>query len=151
MPVSTRVTRVITLARKQDDRNLSELVQELRVAGLGIQVLFGFLLALPFAQGFRRLSGPERDLYLTCVVLSAVAVALLVGTRWTRKKPCYLSSGRPSLRRRAGPGRRPWPGLTLVNSRISILANIDIVTYRFSCDRQRSTPRQALRAGGPQA
>jgi hypothetical protein len=64
---------------QQDDRNLGELVQELRVAGLGIQVLFGFLLALPFAQGFHRLSGPQRDLYLTCVVLSAVATALLVG------------------------------------------------------------------------
>jgi hypothetical protein len=64
---------------QQDDRNLSELVQELRVAGLGIQVLFGFLLALPFAQGFHRLSGPQRDLYLTSVVLSAIATALLVG------------------------------------------------------------------------
>jgi hypothetical protein len=64
---------------QQDDRNLGELVQELRVAGLGVQVLFGFLLALPFAQGFHRLTGSQRDLYLTCVVLSAVATALLVG------------------------------------------------------------------------
>ncbi|HTR91918.1 MAG TPA: DUF6328 family protein [Trebonia sp.] len=36
-----------TLAQR-DDRNLAELVQELRVVSLGVQVLFGFLLSLPF-------------------------------------------------------------------------------------------------------
>jgi fatty acid desaturase len=44
------------------DRNLGELLQELRVAGLGVQVLFGFLLSLPFT-----------------IVLAAVATALLLG------------------------------------------------------------------------
>ena len=34
------------------DRNLGELLQELRVALPGVQVLFGFLLAVPFQQGF---------------------------------------------------------------------------------------------------
>ena len=34
------------------DRNLAELLQELRVAGLGVQVLFGFLLSLPFTNRF---------------------------------------------------------------------------------------------------
>lgn len=33
---------------ERDDRNLAELLQELRVAGLGVQVLFGFLRSLPF-------------------------------------------------------------------------------------------------------
>jgi Family of unknown function (DUF6328) len=61
------------------DRNLTELVQELRVAGLGVQVLFGFLLSLPFTVRFDRLSGFQRDLYLTCVVLAAVATILLIG------------------------------------------------------------------------
>jgi uncharacterized membrane protein YedE/YeeE len=66
-------------AAQRDDRNLSELIQELRVAGLGVQVLFGFLLSLPFTSQFSRLSGEQRDLYLTCVVLSAVATILLIG------------------------------------------------------------------------
>jgi hypothetical protein len=35
------------------DRNLGELLQELRVAGLGVQVLFGFLLSLPFTNRLR--------------------------------------------------------------------------------------------------
>jgi hypothetical protein len=61
------------------DRNLGELLQELRVAGLGVQVLFGFLLSLPFTNRFTRLSGGQRDLYLACLVLAAVATALLLG------------------------------------------------------------------------
>jgi hypothetical protein len=64
---------------QRDDRNLAELLQELRVAGLGVQVLFGFLLSLPFTNRFSRLSGIQQDLYLTCLVLSAVATALLLG------------------------------------------------------------------------
>ena len=64
---------------QRDDRNLSELIQELRVAGLGVQVLFGFLLSLPFTTQFTRLSGAQRDLYLTCLVSSAAATTLLIG------------------------------------------------------------------------
>jgi len=64
---------------ERDDRNLAELLQELRVAGLGVQVLFGFLLSLPFTTVFKQLSGGERDLYLACLVLAAVATALLLG------------------------------------------------------------------------
>ncbi len=59
------------------DRNLTELLQELRVAGLGVQVLFGFLLALPFSEHFKRLSGAERNLYLADVFLATLAIALL--------------------------------------------------------------------------
>jgi len=55
------------------------LLQELRVAGLGVQVLFGFLLSLPFTSRFARLSHGQRDLYLATLVLSALATALLLG------------------------------------------------------------------------
>jgi Family of unknown function (DUF6328) len=64
---------------ERDDRNLAELLQELRVSGLGVQVLFGFLLSLPFTMRFVKLSGGQRDLYLASLVLSAVATALLLG------------------------------------------------------------------------
>jgi MFS family permease len=64
---------------QRDDRNLAELLQELRVAGLGVQVLFGFLLSLPFTARFTRLSHGQRDLYLASLVLAAVATALLLG------------------------------------------------------------------------
>ena len=64
---------------QRDDRNLGELIQELRVAGLGVQVLFGFLLSLPFTARFDQLSTGQRDLYLATVILAAVATILLVG------------------------------------------------------------------------
>jgi putative flippase GtrA len=63
---------------ERDDRNLAELLQELRVAGLGVQVLFGFLLAIPFTTRFGRLSDPQRDLYVAALVLAALATALLL-------------------------------------------------------------------------
>jgi hypothetical protein len=66
-------------AAERADRNLAELLQELRVAGLGVQVLFGFLLSLPFTNRFGALSSSERDLYLATLVLAAVATALLLG------------------------------------------------------------------------
>jgi hypothetical protein len=64
---------------QRDDRNLAELVQELRVVSLGVQVLFGFLLSLPFTVRFIQLGSAQRDLYLTSLVLSAVATGLLLG------------------------------------------------------------------------
>jgi Family of unknown function (DUF6328) len=59
------------------DRNLAELLQELRVASIGVQVLFGFLLSLPFTTRFTELSSDQRDLYLADIVLAALATALL--------------------------------------------------------------------------
>ena len=64
---------------ERDDRNLAELLQELRVAGLGVQVLFGFLLSIPFTTRFSALSTAQRDLYITTLILAAVATALLLG------------------------------------------------------------------------
>jgi hypothetical protein len=61
------------------DRNLIELLQELRVAGLGVQVLFGFLLSLPFTNRFTKLHPAQRDLYLACLLLAAMSTALLLG------------------------------------------------------------------------
>ncbi len=63
---------------ERDDRNLIELLQELRVAGLGVQVLFGFLLSLPFTNQFKQLDGADRNLYLACLILAAMATALLL-------------------------------------------------------------------------
>ena len=64
---------------QRDDRNLAELIQELRVAGLGVQVLFAFLLSLPFTTRFVQLSTGQRDLYLASLILAAVAITLLIG------------------------------------------------------------------------
>ena len=63
---------------ERHDRNLGDLLQELRIAGLGVQVLFGFLLSLPFTVRFVRLDRAQRYLYLTDLLLAALAISLLV-------------------------------------------------------------------------
>jgi hypothetical protein len=54
-----------------------ELLQELRVAAIGVQVLFGFLLSLPFTVRFAKLSDYQRNLYVATLLLSALATAFL--------------------------------------------------------------------------
>jgi len=63
---------------ERDDRNLIELLQELRVAGLGVQVLFGFLLAIPFTTKFVDLDYAQRGLYVASLLLAAISTALLL-------------------------------------------------------------------------
>jgi hypothetical protein len=60
------------------DRNFNELLGELRIALPGVQVLFAFLLTVPFAQGFADLTGFERGLYFAVLLLTALASALLI-------------------------------------------------------------------------
>jgi uncharacterized membrane protein len=59
------------------DRNLIELLQELRVASIGVQVLFGFLLSLPFTTRFSELDDAQTALYVIDLALAALATALL--------------------------------------------------------------------------
>jgi len=60
------------------DRNLSEMLQELRVALPGVQVLFAFLLTVPFTQAFPTLSEFERKGYFFVLVTTALATAFLI-------------------------------------------------------------------------
>ena len=60
------------------DRNFNELLGELRIALPGVQVLFAFLLAVPFAQRFSQLTGFQRGLYFAVLLLTALASALLI-------------------------------------------------------------------------
>ena len=60
------------------DRNLNELLGELRVALPGVQVLFAFLLAVPFNTGFARATDFQEHVYLVTLLLTAGATALLI-------------------------------------------------------------------------
>ena len=60
------------------DRNLSELLQELRVALPGVQVLFAFLLAVPFQQGFTKITGFQEKVYFATLLLTAASAVLLI-------------------------------------------------------------------------
>lgn len=59
------------------DRNWLELIQELRVAQTGIQVLAGFLLTLPFSSRFGDISKLHRDVFLVAFSLAVVTIGLM--------------------------------------------------------------------------
>src|SRR4249919_206872 len=60
------------------DRNLGELLQELRVALPGVQVLFAFLLAVPFQQNFTKITGFQEKVYFATLLMTAISAILLI-------------------------------------------------------------------------
>ena len=66
-------------------RELIELLNELRVALPGVQVLFAFLLAVLFANGFDQTTGFQRALLFVVMFLTAISLALLIApSAWHR-------------------------------------------------------------------
>jgi hypothetical protein len=74
------VTREDRTPEEQErlNRRLIELLNEIRVAMPGVQVLFGFLLAVPFQQRFAQATEFQRDVYFFTLVASALATALFI-------------------------------------------------------------------------
>jgi hypothetical protein len=76
-------------AKERTDRQLIELLTELRVALPGAQVLLGFLLTAPLASRFGRISDLDRALLYVCMLFTAAGVLLLMAPslhhriRWT--------------------------------------------------------------------
>jgi hypothetical protein len=60
------------------DRNYDELLQELRVAQAGVQILFAFLLAIAFQQRFPSISSVQRVIYVITLMLAAAATVQLI-------------------------------------------------------------------------
>jgi hypothetical protein len=60
------------------DRNLNELLQELRVAITGVQILFAFLLGLAFTSRFSRLDRFEITIYTVTLLATALATIVLI-------------------------------------------------------------------------
>ncbi|MFE5483887.1 DUF6328 family protein [Streptomyces sp. NPDC056527] len=61
------------------DRRWGELMQEIRVAQTGVQILFGFLLTVVFTTRFPELSATDRTIYIVTVSLGAAATGALIG------------------------------------------------------------------------
>jgi len=60
------------------DRNYLELLQELRVAETGVQILFAFLLSIAFQQRFAGIDAFERNVYVATLLCAAVSTAMLI-------------------------------------------------------------------------
>ncbi|HEY6421990.1 MAG TPA: DUF6328 family protein [Pseudonocardiaceae bacterium] len=71
--------------QERSTRNLAELLQELRVAQAGIQILFGFLLTVVFTERYESAGRLVHGLHLAAVLLAVAATALLTATAaWHR-------------------------------------------------------------------
>ena len=67
------------------NRELIELLNELRVALPGVQVLFAFLLAVPFATGWQKVTAVQKDAYMVALLAAlAGSVFLIAPSAWHR-------------------------------------------------------------------
>jgi Family of unknown function (DUF6328) len=64
--------------KERRDRELMELLQELRVAIPGVQVLFAFLLVVPFSQRWANVTDLQRNVFFAAFMCTAAATALLI-------------------------------------------------------------------------
>ena len=83
-------------ADERQNRQLTELLNELRVALPGVQMLFGFLLAVPFSQRFSAISSNQRLLYYIAFISAAAASVCFIAPTsfhrivWQRGKKAVL-------------------------------------------------------------
>ncbi|AJP00476.1 membrane protein [Streptomyces cyaneogriseus subsp. noncyanogenus] len=88
------------------DRMWQELIQEVRVAQTGVQILFGFLLTVVFTPKYDDLADTDRIIYIVTVVLGAAATGALIG---------------PVSLHRLVSGRRVKPQAVRLASRLTLL------------------------------
>jgi hypothetical protein len=74
-----------TRDERKRDRQMIELLNELRVALPGVQILFAFLLTVPFAQGFQRTTAFQRDLFYGVLIATAVSTTCLIAPTATHR------------------------------------------------------------------
>ena len=92
--------------QERQNRRLLELLNEIRVAMPGVQVLFAFLLAVPFQQRFAQATAFQRDVYFLTLVASALATALFIA---------------PTAYHRVMLGRGERPHIIRVGTRLMLL------------------------------
>ncbi len=88
------------------DRMWTDLIQEVRVAQMGVQILFAFLLTVVFTPKYDDLSDTNQTIYLVTVVLGAVTTGALIG---------------PVSLHRIVSGRRVKPQAVRLASRLTLL------------------------------
>lgn len=66
------------MSESKQDRELIELLTELRVALPGVQVMFAFLLVVPFSQGFAEVTSTQKGVYFAAFLCTTVATLMLI-------------------------------------------------------------------------
>jgi hypothetical protein len=67
------------------DRQMIELLNELRVALPGVQILFAFLLTVPFAQGFQKVTPTQKGLFFATLLATAISTICLIAPSATHR------------------------------------------------------------------
>jgi Family of unknown function (DUF6328) len=111
------------------DRELVELLNELRVGLPGVQFLFAFLLTVPFQARGRNISGFDRDVYLVTLVAAAVATVLLIAPA-AQHRVLFRQHDKEGLLRRSS--RSAYAGLVVLAIAIpsAVLLVVDVLVGR---------------------
>ncbi len=109
--------------KERIDRELMELLNELRVALPGVQFLFAFLLVVPFQQQGVQLSDFQRDVYLATLLAAAVATGLLIAPA-AQHRVLFRQHDKEALLRRSN--RSAFLGLTVLA--LAIVGAVLLVT-----------------------
>jgi hypothetical protein len=113
------------------DRNFAELLQELRVAQTGVQILFAFLLTLSFMDRFAGIDAFQRGVYVFTLVASATTAALLIAPVAVHR--LLFQRGRKRELVRAGHRLALGGLLTLVATMLAgVLLVLDVVIGRVA-------------------
>jgi Family of unknown function (DUF6328) len=128
MPQTKELGEEGTRETRQDriNRELMELLNELRVALPGVQFLFAFLLIVPFQQTANRLTEFQRDVYFVALISAAIATALLIAPA-AQHRVLFRQHDKENLLRRSN--RSATAGLIVLALAISsaILLVVDVL------------------------
>src|SRR5215208_969001 len=109
------------------DRNLAELMQEVRVAQTGVQVLFGFLLTVPLTARFSTVGTSGRITYVATLVFAGAAALLLIAPT-SHHRVLFRCGDKPHLVRMAN--RYAIAGLACVAvAMVAALAFVGAVVF----------------------
>jgi Family of unknown function (DUF6328) len=109
--------------KERVDRELMELLNELRVALPGVQFLFAFLLVVPFQQRGAELTDFQRDVYFVTLLAAAVATGLLIAPA-AQHRVLFRQQDKEALLRRSN--RSATLGLTVLA--VAIVSAVLLVT-----------------------
>jgi hypothetical protein len=115
--------------KERVDRELLELLHELRVALPGVQILFAFLLIVPFQQTMAQITDFQRDVYFITLVAVAVAAGLLIAPA-AQHRVLFRQHDKEGLLRRSS--RSAYAGVVVLAVAISsaVLLVVDVIFSR---------------------
>ena len=112
-------------------RNFADLLQELRVAQTGVQILFAVLRTLPFSNGFTRTTEFQRDVYIVALLSAAGATAMIISPV-AFHRALFRQGRKPELVRFAHAMATGGLGFMLVSMVSAVLLITDFVLNRLA-------------------